>query len=211
MTRYILWDNDGVLVDTEYWYFKSTQRALEELGIKLSKTTYLTYMSQGKSCWDIVRKSGVGSIQLENKRQDRDTYYQEYLCTENIEIPGVVEVVKNLSKTHKMAIVTTSRRDDFDLIHKSRSIVPFMDFVITREDYTNSKPDPEPYLYGLNEFGASASETIVIEDSQRGLQSAISAGIECAIVHNEFTKTHDFTGAKYLVQRLEELPGLLRA
>lgn len=211
MKKYILWDHDGVLVDTEYWYFKSTQRALNELGVELSKSTYLTYMSQGKSCWDLVREAGIKSDQLERKRKDRDSFYQEFLKNENIEIPGVIVALKSLSETHKMAIVTTSRRDDFDLIHKNRSIVPFMEFVITREDYTNSKPDPEPYLYALSKFGASASEALVVEDSQRGLQSSISAGIECAVVHNEFTKTHDFTGAKYLVQSLSELPGLLHA
>lgn len=209
MTKYILWDHDGVLVDTEYWYFRSTQRALNELGLELTKSTYLIYMSKGKSCWDLVRDAGVGASQLEKKRKDRDIYYQQYLQSEDIEIPGVIEVIKNLSETHKMAIVTTSKRDDFDLIHKDRSIVPFMEFVITREDYSNSKPDPEPYLHALSKFGASASDALVIEDSQRGLQSAIAAGIECAVVHNEFTKTHDFTGAKYWVQNLRELPGLL--
>ena len=211
MTKYILWDHDGVLVDTEYWYFKSNQRALNELGVELSKSTYLTYMSQGKSCWDLVREAGIKSEQLDRKRKDRDSFYQDFLKNEDIEIPGVIAALKSLSETHRMAIVTTSRRDDFDLIHKNRSIVPFMEFVITREDYTNSKPDPEPYLYALNKFGASAPEALVVEDSQRGLQSAISAGIKCAVVHNEFTKTHDFTGAKYLIQSLSELPELLHA
>ena len=211
MTKYILWDHDGVLVDTEYWYFKSTQRALNELGVDLTKSTYLTYMAQGKSCWDLVREAGIGSSRLEKKRKDRDIFYKQYLQNEDIEIPGVVEAIKSLSEAHRMAIVTTSKRDDFNLIHRNRSIVQFMDFVITREDYTNSKPDPEPYLYALSKFGVSASDALVIEDSQRGLQSAIAAGIDCAVVHNEFTKPHDFTGAKYLIQTLAELPVLLHA
>jgi beta-phosphoglucomutase-like phosphatase (HAD superfamily) len=84
-----------------------------------------------------------------------------------------------------------------------------MDFVLAREDYTRSKPDPEPYLAGLSRFGARAEECIVVEDSQRGLQAALAAGIDCAIVHNAFTAGHDFTGARYRLRSIEELPAAL--
>lgn len=86
-----------------------------------------------------------------------------------------------------------------------------MEFVITQEDYVLSKPDPEPYLLGLSKFGAEAKDSIVIEDSQRGLQSAIAAGINCTVVHNEFTSNHDFGGAKYLVSSISELPEVINA
>lgn len=210
MYKYILWDNDGVLVDTEYWYFQANLRALGELGIDLDKPTYLAYMSDGKSCWDIARESGASLADIDLKRKERNSYYQGYIQTENIEISGVGAVLESLSTTHKMAIVTTSKGDDFDLIHRNSALVSFMDFVIVREDYEKSKPDPEPYLYGLKKFGALPSETLVVEDSRRGLRSAVSAGIDCAIVHNEFTKAHDFTGAKYFIESLSELPGLLK-
>ena len=86
MYKYILWDHDGVLVDTEYWYFRSTQIALSELGIHLDKSTYLQFMAQGRSCWDLVREADIGIAKLEAKRKDRDSYYQKYLIKENIEI-----------------------------------------------------------------------------------------------------------------------------
>ena len=59
MKRFILWDNDGVLVDTEFWYFKATQRALAELGVTLKKHTYLQRMAQGKSSWDLASTPGI--------------------------------------------------------------------------------------------------------------------------------------------------------
>lgn len=211
MYKYILWDHDGVLVDTEYWYFRSTKRALAELGIELEKLTYLQFMAQGRSCWDLVRQAGIASTVLESKRKDRDLYYQEHLIKENIEIPGVLDALEELSKTYKMAIITTAKRSDFDLIQKDRAILSFMDFAITREDYVLSKPSPEPYLLGLSMFGAAAKDSIVIEDSQRGLQSAIAAGIDCAVIHNEFTSSQDFGGAKYLVNSINELPEVINA
>ena len=115
-------------------------------------------------------------------------YYQEYLRTEAIEIDGVVEALAELSKYVRMAIVTTAKRADFDLIHEKRQIRQFMDFVLVREDYEHAKPHPEPYLTGLKRFGATKEETLVVEDSSRGLSSAVAAGIDCAVVHNDFTR-----------------------
>ena len=93
-----------------------------------------------------------------------------------------------------MAIVTTARRVDFELIHDTRQIRRFMDFVLAREDYLLAKPHPEPYLTGLQRLGATKEETLVVEDSSRGLSSAVAAGIDCAIVHNDFTKLMTFHG-----------------
>lgn len=211
MKRYILWDNDGVLVDTEHWYFTATQRALAELDFTLDKETYLQRMVRGESSWDLAIASGVDPGQAAKKRKQRDVYYQEYLQREDIEIPGVEPVLEALTKSHAMAVVTTSKRADFELIHRRRNIVGYMDFVLAREDYVNSKPDPEPYLAAVERFGAPPQECLVVEDSQRGLQAALAAGIDCAIVHNDFTAGHDFTGACYRVDSITELPALLGA
>ena len=108
-----------------------------------------------------------------------------------------------------MAIVTTAKRVDFDLIHEKRQIRQFMDFVLVREDYERAKPHPEPYLTGLKRFGATKEETLVVEDSPRGLKSAVAAGIDCAIVCNEFTKSHDFSQAHYRIQTLAELKDII--
>ncbi len=209
MKKYILWDHDGVLVDTEYWYFKSTQRALAELGVTLEKKLYLQRMVHGLSSWDLALEAGLDPGDVVRKRQQRDVYYREYLAREDIEIPGVLETLALLAQRYQMAIVTTSKGADFQVIHKHRQIVPFMDFVLLREDYEKSKPDPEPYLLALQRFGATAQECLVVEDSQRGLQAAMAAGIDCAIVYNEFTSGHDFTGASYFLNTLSELPALI--
>ena len=144
MKKYILWDNDGVLVDTEWWYFKATQRALAELGIVLEENTYLKRMAAGESSWGLALAAGVDADQVSIKQQHRNAYYQEFLTRENIDVPGVEQVLTLLSKNYKMAIVTTSKRSDFELIHKDRNLTRHMDFVLTREDYILSKPDPEP-------------------------------------------------------------------
>ena len=84
-----------------------------------------------------------------------------------------------------------------------------MDFVLVREDYKLAKPHPEPYLTGLKRFGATRKETLVVEDSPRGLNSAIAAGIECVIVYSHFTKANDFSRASYRIETLIELKEII--
>jgi len=207
--KYVLFDHDGVLVDTEPWYFRAGERALADVGFTLDPAQYLQDMNHGSGTWAQARAAGVDEATIARQRKVRDRYYQEYLRTERIEIEGVTEALAELSPHVRMAIVTTSKRADFALIHEKRQITPFMEFVLCREDYGLAKPHPEPYLAGLARFGASRDETLVVEDSARGLASAIAAGIDCAVVDNEFTRSHDFAGALQRIGSLCELTSLV--
>ena len=166
-------------------------------------------MNQSLGTWAQARAAGIDEQTIDRQREVRNVYYQEYLRTEAIEIEGVVETLAELSKYVRMAIVTTAKRVDFEIIHEKRQIRQFMDFILVREDYKLSKPHPEPYLTGLKNFGATKEETLVVEDSSRGLNSAVAAGIDCAIVYNDFTKSHDFSQASYRIATLIELKDII--
>ena len=71
--------------------------------------------------------------------------------------------------------------------------------------YANSKPSPDPYLLGLERLGVAADDALVVEDSPRGLQAAMAAGIRCVIVRNALTRGHDFPGAHRVVDTMAEL------
>jgi HAD superfamily hydrolase (TIGR01509 family) len=207
--KYILFDHDGVLVDTEFWYYKAGERALADIGFTADRDQYLLDMSQGLGTWAQARAAGVDEQTISRQRAARDDYYQEYLRTEAIEIEGVVEALDELSHYVRMAIVTTAKRADFETIHEKRQIRNFMEFVLVREDYKLAKPHPEPYLTGLRRLDAAKEETLVVEDSSRGLGSAVAAGIDCAIVHNDFTKAQDFSRATYRIRTLIELKDII--
>ena len=209
MKKYILFDHDGVLVDTEFWYHKAGERALADIGFTLDKDQYLRDMTRSLGTWAQAIAAGIDELTIDRQREVRNVYYQEYLRTEAIEIEGVVETLAELSKYVRMAIVTTAKRVDFEIIHEKRQIRQFMDFILVREDYKLSKPHPEPYLAGLKNFGATKEETLVVEDSSRGLNSAVAAGIDCAIVYNDFTKSHDFSQASYRIATLIELKDII--
>lgn len=206
--KYILFDNDGVLVETEIWYYEASKRALKEFfDVDLQFDEYMDIMTEGEGVWVAAKNATQRDKTI--ARNQRDVYYQEYLRTEDIAIENVHDILKELQKKYKMGIVTTSRRVDFEIIHKNRGITDFMDFVLCVEDYAKSKPHPDPYLKGMELFNAKKEETIIVEDSQRGLISANRAKIDCVIVHNEFTKTQNFQSATHKIEKISELLTLL--
>ena len=211
MKKYILFDHDGVLVDTEAWYYKAGERALADIGFTLDRDQYLRDMVQGQATWAQAIAAGIDEQTIGKQREVRNVYYQEYLRTEDIEIKGVLETLDVLAGQYRMGVVTTSKPADFALIHEGRSILEHMEFHLTREGYERSKPHPEPYLRGLQRFGATAAETVVIEDSARGLKSAIAAGIDCIVVANEFTAAHDLSKATARIATFRELPSAIEA
>jgi len=209
MKKYILFDNDGVLVETEMWYYRASAEILKTMGIIMDDVAYREIMINGLSSFVLAERAGYDTARIKKAREKRDILYQKYLKSENIAINGVEEILRELKQKYQMGIVTTSRRVDFELIHYKRGIVDYMDFALCVEDYPRAKPYPDPYLRGLEKFKSSKEDTIVVEDSQRGLRSAVAAGIECVIVKNDFTSLHDFSTATHRIDSLSELEKLL--
>lgn len=210
MKNVILFDNDGVLVETELWYFRANEKAMKELGVTLELEYYLELMKHGGNWWELALKQGVTMDEVNLARERRSRYYQHYLRTEDIYIDGVEEIIKELAESYRMGIVTTSRRVDFEIIHHAKKLTQHMECILCEEDYPRAKPYPDPYLKALELFGVSADQAIVVEDSQRGLSAAVLAGIECAVVKNDFTSSHDFSAATYRLESLQELKSLLK-
>jgi beta-phosphoglucomutase-like phosphatase (HAD superfamily) len=122
----------------------------------------------------------------------------------------VRDTIASMTSTYRMAIVTTAKRCDFELIHRERRIVRHMEFVLTGDDYQPHKPAPDGYLAALARFGATADETMVVEDSKQGLDAARAAGLRCLIVHNPFFgPAHDFDGATRVLDSVAGVPRTL--
>lgn len=209
MKKQILFDNDGVLVETEKWYYTANVEILKTMGLHIDEERYREIMILGQSAFLIAEEHGFDSATVEQARSRRNELYQHYLKTEDITIPGVIEVLRALASKCRMGIVTSARREDFELIHSKRGIIGHMEFALCSGEYPRSKPHPDPYLLGLARLGGEKRETIIVEDSERGLRSAVSAEIDCVIVHNPFTLSHDFSGATHRIKSLEELQKLL--
>lgn len=207
MIKAIFWDNDGILVDTERLYFAATKKILATVDIELTKEMYIDYfLIRGNGTWHLARKKGLSSDVINNLRNERNVLYGQMLESECDIIDGAKEVVEALYGKCLMGIVTSSRKDHFEIIHESLGILEYFDFILTGDDYKKFKPDPEPYLLAVEKSGFHKDECIAIEDSERGLISAKAAGIHCFVIPNELTSNGNFLAADKVLKNISELP-----
>lgn len=196
MKRAILWDNDGVLVDTEHLYFQATREVLAPAGVNLTEDLYRELLLvQAKGAWHLAAERGVGPEEIADLKRARDARYGELLETEPILLPDSLETLRRLHSRFRMAIVTSSQRQHFGIIHRRTGMLDLVEFTIANGDYTHSKPDPEPYQVALTRLGLPPEACVVVEDSERGLTAARGAGIDCYIVPTALTRGSDFSGA----------------
>jgi len=206
MIKAIFWDNDGVLVDTERLFYAATKHILSTVGVNLTTQQFVELiLVQGKGAWHLTLEKGFLPEHIEHLRRERDDLYMKLLCEQSIVIEGARETLEFLHGRYLMGVVTSSKKEHFDLIHQSSGLLPYFDFVLTADDYTNFKPDPEPYLLAIKRSGFQKEECLAIEDSERGLKSAKSAGIKCFVIPTELTKTGNFSQADKVLGNIKEV------
>ncbi len=208
--RAIFWDNDGVLVDTEHLYFQASREALATVGIELTEEDFIRIsLRQGESVFLLAADGGATPSQVEGLREARNRRYSELLATEARPIEGVEETLRALHGRLAMAIVTSSLDHHFQIIHRGMGLLPFFDFVLTREAYPLSKPHPDPYRMALARTGLPPEACLVVEDSERGLQASIAAGLRCLVIPSGLTRRGTFPGALAVLQSVREVPAVL--
>ena len=210
--RALLWDNDGVLVDTERWYFQANREVLAAIGVELTAELYLQhFLASSGGAWHLASERGCTDAQIEAMRVDRNARYERHLDTQALPIAGVRETLAALRPHYAMGIVTSSRRDHFEVIHRRTGFLEFFDFALTHDDFEHSKPNPEPYLRAIARTGLSAMDCLAIEDSPRGLAAARAAGLDCWVIPTELSRAADFSAATRVLRDVTEVATLLRS
>jgi HAD superfamily hydrolase (TIGR01509 family) len=206
----ILWDNDGVLVDTEHLYFQATQQVMASAGFELTRELYVEhFLVEGRGAWHLLEARGVSAVEVDRLRAERNELYGRWLRQGPRLIPGITETLQELHGKYVMGVVTSSRRDHFDLIHANTRLLRYFDFVLTSGDYPRAKPHPDPYLKAIERSGAAPDACVAIEDSERGLEAATLAGIRCIIVPTGLTGGGRFDRAYRVLESVKEIPAIV--
>jgi HAD superfamily hydrolase (TIGR01509 family) len=204
----IFWDNDGVLMETEHLYYRANAKALARAGVELSLEEFCRIsLRRGESVLGLAAaQDGSESGEL---RRVRDEIYFRLLGEEARVFPGVKDTLERLHGRLPMAIVTSCRRENFLQMHRASGLLGYFDFILTREDYTASKPDPEPYRTACARAGLHPGRCLAIEDSERGVTSAARAGLSVAAIPGDLNRWGDFGAARWLLDSISDLPALL--
>jgi putative hydrolase of the HAD superfamily len=117
---------------------------------------------------------------------------------------GVLEIITFLSSTNKkIGLVSSSSRDLIEDSLEQLNLVHKFDTLVTSEDVSRGKPDPEPYLLASKQLQIPPSNCLVFEDTSSGVQSAMSAGMKCIAVPNRFTQGQNFSLASLVIDSLK--------
>ena len=184
----ILFDNDGVLVDTEHLYFRANQEALAGVGIQLDADAYVQlFLREGRGAWHLARERGLGPGDIDALRAARDRRYFELVGSADVMIPGVADIVPALARRYRLAIVTSSEKGPFARTHARTGLLEHFELVLAQGDYARGKPEPDPYLRAVERLGVEGDRCLVIEDSERGLRAAKAAGLRCWVIPSGLT------------------------
>ena len=208
MFEVVLWDNDGVLVDTESLFFETTRRAFARLGLDLTKELWgLHYLGEGKTSREIAVLMGGDENRIAPTIEERNQQYRQVLGQPPPVRPQVRETLGLLFGRVRMAMVTGSPRDQLQLMHVGSGLLAHFDPIVTGDECAQPKPHPELYLTALKILDVDPSRCVAIEDSPRGLASSTAAGIACMFVPTELTRTGAFAGALSVEQ---DVSGILK-
>ena len=204
----IIFDFDGVLVDTEWAIFQSWVRLYEREGQQLSIETYAPCLGAGYSHWDPARHLEV----LTGKRFDweRETPRRQAQIEADLSekglMPGALELL-DWCRDHGVALTvasSSSRRWVGGWLERL-GIMDRFKGVFTRADGFPVKPDPALFLAAQRCLGLPAEGCLVVEDSENGTISAAHAGIPCVAIPNRMTAGSDFSRARRCLPSLSRL------
>lgn len=202
-----MWDNDGVLVDTETLFFEVTRATFAELGIQLSREVWGSrYLAEGRRSVEIAIDLGVDAAQAAQVVDKRNQKYWQILQQPPPLRPRIRETLAALQGRVRMAIVTACPRNQLELVHGDGELLRHFELIVTGDDCARTKPHPEPYLAAIKALAVEPSQCLAIEDSPRGVASATAAGVRCLAVPTELTSFLSFPGAHAVVP---DLTGIL--
>lgn len=206
----ILFDNDGVLVSTEEIFHAANNYTLSEIfSHKNLQQTHddFAYYCLGASGGSrrFLQDHGFSDDEISAFRQHRNAYYLKTISRKNRRKSGVLDTIKTLHKKFRLNVVTNSSTEHFLAAHTSTKLLPFMEFITTRDDVIKPKPDPEPYLIALKKLNLSPHQTIVIEDSTLGIQAGKAAGIFTIGIKDPFNRSADISAADKELNNITEL------
>lgn len=201
----VIFDLDGVLIDSEGLYYRAYSEVLRPYGVTVSREEYEHYwIAQGNGPEYIVEKYHL-PVSPDELRQLRSPVYLQLLESEVKLMPYVEEALSRLMPHFSLTVATNSNREHLDAVLRRMGITQFFPMTVARQDYRQAKPQPDAFTTAAAKLHLPPDRCVVIEDTYKGVTAAVGAGIRCIAVPNEYTLHNDFSRASLVLSSLKEL------
>ena len=181
MIKAIIFDMDGLMIDSERVTFECYQERLKDMNLKMDEKFYKTLLGKPiKGIYQRFYDVYGNDFPIENVIQDVHQLMAERFETEGVPVKkGLVELLHYLKdNNYKTIVATSSNRDRVDKILAQAKITEFFDDSICGDEVTKGKPNPEVFLKSCQKLGVNVDEAIVLEDSEAGIQASYDANIK---------------------------------
>ena len=207
----VLFDLDGVLVDTEELYFRAYSEVLAPYGVAVTADVYSKrWIQAGTGAEWAVREFGLPMTPQE-LRERKQPIYDDLVARELRAMPGAAQCVRRLAAHFRCVLATNSWARNVDPAMRVLQCRESFHDLVTHERFARPKPAPDAFVEGARAAGLPPERCVVIEDAEKGLIASQGAGTRCIIVPCALTRGGDFAKADRLLKCLDEVtPELIR-
>jgi len=208
MIKGLIFDFDGLIIDTEVGDYQAWLEIYQEYGLDYPLTEWQQligiYTTVPIPLDRLDRLKGpIDHEVIDSRRRQRSTE----LSIHRPLLPGVMKYLLDAQQLGlRTAIASSSPRVWLDKFLEPRNLSSYFDIVVTGDTVSQVKPSPELFLSAIRQLGITAPEALILEDSLNGLMAARSAETRCVIIPSRLTRGLDFHEANLVLESLDSLP-----
>jgi HAD superfamily hydrolase (TIGR01509 family) len=203
----VVFDLDGVLVNTEYYQSEAWIKILKAYKVFLSQEDLFEY--KGKSA-EIIENKLKNKYHLPIKKGElikkRDAEVLKIFQKREIKtMPYAKRALEFFNKRKKLGLASTGSKKEVLLKLKKTGFDEYFSVIVSRDDVKKGKPYPDVYLAAVKKLNLNPEDCLAIEDTQSGTEAAKAAGLICFTIPNKFSETQDFSKADKVLKSLKEV------
>ena len=206
--NYIIFDMDGVLLDSEPMHQEIIYEVFQLKGIPFDKAYIQTLTGMSAfPMWEKVKRDAQRTESVEELMQFHRDYFFKRLPEMKVPlVPHVKDVLEKFKNEGKhLSLASSSGRKLIDIFTQQTNIAHYFEVIMSGDDVQYSKPNPEIFLKVAQWYGLPATQFTVIEDSTNGVKAAKSAGMQCVGFQNPLSGGQDLSQADLLIHSMQEL------
>ena len=206
--NYIIFDMDGVLLDSEPMHQDIIYETFQLEGIPFDKAYIQTLTGMSAfPMWEKVKHDAQRSESVEELIKFHRDYFFKRLPEVKVPlVPHVKDVLEKFKNEGKhLSLASSSGRKLIDIFTQQTNIAHYFEVIMSGDDVKYSKPNPEIFLKVAQWYGLPATQFTVIEDSTNGVKAAKSAGMQCVGFQNPLSGGQDLSQADLLIHSMQEL------
>lgn len=206
--NYIIFDMDGVLLDSEPMHQEIIYETFQLEGIPFDKAYIQTLTGMSAfPMWEKVKRDAQRSESVEELIKFHRDYFFKRLPEVKVPlVPHVKDVLEKFKNEGKhLSLASSSGRKLIDIFTQQTNIAHYFEVIMSGDDVKYSKPNPEIFLKVAQWYGLPATQFTVIEDSANGVKAAKSAGMQCVGFQNPLSGGQDLSQADLLIHSMQEL------